>query len=184
MEVNMVLSDSDSKLFYELWLPLLDYVNDSQHINDLRDIAHADSLNPQKVKEIANTIWEDASLIDDYLKSCSEKLSEEEKAILSSWKKCRSGRFIMERHLKKGSIFISDDNKVYLVSGIITSWQEMFWFAKLPLMVDMTIIPFKNVLITDGLCIPYQISFGPGIRSMLKETYMDAKNAKMIITHF
>lgn len=36
---------------------------------------------------------------------------------------------MLERHLKKGSVFISTDTQeVYMVSGIITSWEEMFFY--------------------------------------------------------
>ena len=82
----------------------------------------------------------------------------------------------MERHLKNGTIFISmEDEEVYQVSGIISSWEEMFCGAPMPLMVEATFIPFRDVIISDGLVMPYNIIMGSGIKRSLKDVYMDAK---------
>ena len=71
-------------------------------------------------KEIADRLWGNTELIDEYL--AEEKLPEEHKNIILGWKKRISGKFIVERHLKKGTIFIqAENNEVYLVSGIISS---------------------------------------------------------------
>ena len=74
-------------------------------------------VNVQNALKTANKLWSDGTLIDDYL--AQAQLSDENRNIVSSWKKHISGKFILERHLKKGSIFISlDDKKVYLVKGL------------------------------------------------------------------
>ena len=49
----MTLSEKDGQLFYKLWLPLLDYVNEKCKVNkNVKDMANAKSLDPQVVKEI------------------------------------------------------------------------------------------------------------------------------------
>ena len=61
------LSESDGNLFYKLFLPMLDYVNDRfQIVSGLHDIAGAKSLELSKVKKIADRIWQDTELIDEY----------------------------------------------------------------------------------------------------------------------
>ena len=52
----MTLSEEDAKLYYKLWFPLLDFVNKKRHINSLRGIASATSLDPTKVKEVAQSL--------------------------------------------------------------------------------------------------------------------------------
>lgn len=75
------------------------------------------------------------------------------------------GKFMMERHLKKGTIFISlEDEEVYQVSGIISSWEEMFLGAPMPLMLEATFMPFRDVIISDGLVMPYNILVGGGMK--------------------
>lgn len=179
----MKLNHEDAKLFYQLWLPLLNYVNENYHIlTDNHDFTIG-SIDPHDAAEVAHFLWERTWIIDDYLNDA--KLSEEHTKILKSWKRCVSGKFIIERHLKKGSVFIStDDNSVYMVSGIIDSWAEMLEVVPLPTLIGTTLLPFKNVIISDGLVSVAPIMFGPNSMADFKEIYMDAKRngkIKMII---
>ena len=80
----MTLSEKDGQLFYKLWLPLLDYVNEKCKVNkNVKDMANAKSLDPQEVKEIANVLWDDISLIDQYLIDQRTDISDEHKEIIS-----------------------------------------------------------------------------------------------------
>jgi len=117
----MTLSQEDVKLYYRLWLPLLDFVNGKYRINrKLKSIATAKELDPVQVKEIANKLWSDVTIIDDYLNE-NPGLPDDHREIIRSWKQRIQGKFLMERHLKKGTIFISLENEeVYQVSGIIS----------------------------------------------------------------
>lgn len=143
----MKLSEEDGKRFYDLWLPLLDYVNEKRGVNSkLRDIRLEDHLDPNEVKEVSDVLWADVDLIDECL-SCVKDIADDDRELISSWKRCVSGRFILERILKKGAILISvEDEKVYQVSGIVSTWDEMFGNARLPLMIQATLIPFEDVI--------------------------------------
>lgn len=178
----MTLSEKDGQLFYKLWLPLLDYVNEKCKVNkNIKDMANTKSLNPQEVKEIANVLWDDVSLIDQYLIDQRTDISDEHKEIISSWKRRVQGRFVMERHLKKGTIFVSEDDKVYQVRGIISSWEEMFFYAPMPLLMEATFIPFRDVIISDGLVMPYNIVIGKNMAKQFKDVYMSAKKSGTLI---
>ena len=85
--------------------------------------------------------------------------------------------------MKKGSVFIStDDNSVYMVSGIIDSCEEMLEVVPLPTLIGTTLLPFKNVIISDGLVSVAPIMFGPNSMADFKEIYMDAKKNGKIKT--
>ena len=177
----MTLSQEDGQLYYKLWLPLLDFVNRKYRVNrKLKSIATAEELDPAEVKKVANKLWSDVAIIDDYLKE-NDDLPEEHKEIVRSWKRRIQGKFLMERHLKKGTIFISLDNEeVYQVSGIISSWEEMFYGAPMPLVIEATFMPFRDVIISDGLVMPYNILVGGGMKRMFKDAYMAAKKSGQI----
>lgn len=178
----MTLSEQDGKLFYKLWLPLLDYVNEKCKVNEnIRDMANAKSLNPQEVKEIANVLWDNVSLIEQYLSERGKEMPEEHKQIILSWQRRIQGNFVMERHLKKGTIFISEDGKVYQVQGIISSWEEMFLYAPMPLVIEATFLPFRDVIISDGLVIPYNVIIGSNMAKQYKDIYLDAKKKGLLI---
>lgn len=91
----MTLSQEDAQLFYKLWLPLLDYVNERCHVcRDLKDMAASQKLDSAEVKKVANKLWSDAELIDFYLEEVSD-LSEDHKSIIQSWKRRVQGQFVM-----------------------------------------------------------------------------------------
>ncbi len=177
----MILSQEDGQLYYELWLPLLNFVNRKHHVSDkLNNIATIKEMDPVEVKKVANKLWSDIAIIDDYLEECVD-LPEEHKEIIRSWKRRVQGKFMMERHLKKGTIFISVENEeVYQVSGIVSSWEEMFYGAPMPLLIEATFMPFKDVIISDGLVISHNILVGGGMKRVLKDAYMAAKKSGQI----
>ena len=177
----MRLSENDGKRFYDLWLPLLDYVNEKRGVNsNLRDIQLSDYLDPNEVKEVSDVLWSDVSLIDEYLQG-AEGIESKDRKLIESWKGCVSGRFILERILKKGAILIAaEDEKVYQVSGIISTWEEMFGYARLPLMIQATLIPFEDVIISDGLIQTYNVIIGGNMAKTFKDTYMTAKKSGLI----
>lgn len=105
----MVLTKEDAELFYKLFFPLLNYVNNKFKINnEIQKLYYGKSADPRAIKEIANRLWENTELIDEYL--AEKQLPEEHKNIILGWKKRISGKFIVERHLKNGTVFIQAEN--------------------------------------------------------------------------
>jgi len=176
----MVLTPMDAALFYRLWLPMLDYVNDEYKVNPgIGQLSDSESIDPMEVKEITDYVWSHTEVIDEYLAYAG--LSEEHHEIVAGWKKCRPGKYILERHLKKGSVFISADTaQVYMVLGLYSTWEEMFGYRPLPVMLEAVLLPFRDKIITDGLVIPYNIVFGRGAAADFKDAYMNAKKSGKI----
>lgn len=110
----MTLNQNDAELFYELWFPLLDYTNKKYKVNaNLRKMHGVKELDPNEVKIVADYLWGHTDVIEEYL--ADHMLSDDHRSIVSGWKKCISGQFMLERHLKKGSVFISTDTEeVYM----------------------------------------------------------------------
>lgn len=172
----MTLSKEDGELYYELFFPLLDYVNKKYGVKkELKKIENVPGLSLSDIKAVANRMYEDVTVIDEYL-TAHDEIPEENKKIIEGWKKCISGRFIIERHLKRGSMLISmEDEKVYQVAGIMSTLEEMFRYAPMPLMVEATLIPFRDVIITDGMIMPYHVIIGGNMARTFKDIYMSAK---------
>lgn len=183
------LSPEERKTFFRLFIPLLDFTNQKYEINeylseDLR-MGHPDT---QDLKEVADVLWANPEVIDEYIEATEEQfgLEEDDRRLPESWRHPVSGRFIPERHLAKGSVFIDAENtetmKVYLVKGLTEPWSEMLADYKPPILVQATLIPFGNCIISDGLVYPHNIIFGSGARNDFKEFYMTAKQSGKIIT--
>lgn len=182
----MILEKEQGELFYRLWLPLLSYANQKYHIvNDFAATAPSKGISPEKASKVANKIWEDISIIDEYIEVYSDEMSEEEINIVAGWKNAVRGTFVVDRHLKKGSILVSvdADKKVYLVKGICSDWREMLGNLPMPQMVDATLLPFQGMIIHDGLIRPYGICMGKRLADETKSIYLEAKAADKIFTH-
>lgn len=169
----MRLEQSDAELFFRLWIPLLDFVNQNYRIcPEAYAIDRRHTLDPDNVKTIADHLWSHTEIIEEYLTEAN--LPKEHAEIMASWKHCKPGTYILERHLKKGSVFIStDDNMVYMVKGLFSSWEEML--GKSPVLLTAVLIPFRDSIISDGLVIPYPVYFNKGVTESFKEVYMNAK---------
>ena len=180
----MTLDTENARLFFKLFLPILDCVNLKCHVieNDekfMEKWTFSQVINVQSALKTANKLWSDDTLIDDYL--AQAQLSDENKNIVSSRKKHISGKFILERHLKKGSIFISmNDEKVYLVKGLNSTWSEMLNGMPPPVLLNATLLPWKDVIISDGLVTLTPVYFGKGYSTEFKEIYMNAKHHSAI----
>lgn len=176
----MKVKPEDADLFYELFFPILDYVNEKYHVTAENIKFVRRKIDPKDAIEVANFLWERTWILDDYLSE--NQFSDTKREIISNWKRCIFGKFIIERHLKKGSIFISmDDNTVYLVQGLIDSWEEMIP-EPTPIIVKTVLLPFQNLIITDGLVSVSLIRFGRTYTADLKDIYMTAKQQHSIIS--
>ena len=179
----MVLKEEQGALFYKSWFSLLKYANYKYDIvDDFTEATHSEGISLEKTYKVANRIWDDVSIIDEYLEMFSDKMSEEERDIVVRWKNVVRGTFIVDRHLKKGSILISEKKKVYLVKGIYSSWREMLGDLPTPQMVNAALIPFQGEIICDGLIHPYGVCLDKNLSDESKRIYMEAKASNKIYT--
>ena len=75
-----------------------------------------------------------------------------------------------------------ENGSVYLVRGIQSSLEEMFSRYSLPLLVEASLLPYKGVIITDGLMGIMDVVLGGGFKKQLKDAYAAAKRKNRIIT--
>ena len=169
----MRLERSEAELFYRLWFPLLDFVNRKYNVcPGVETIDARQGVDARDAKTIADYLWSHTGVIEEYLAVAD--LPKEYAQIVAGWKQCKPGRYILERHLKKGSVFISaEDGSVYMVKGLFSTWAEML--GGCPVLLDAVLIPFRDSIISDGLVVPYRISFGKGAAEDFREVYMNAK---------
>ena len=138
------------------------------------DIAERIAL--QSVVLISSKLWENRDIIDEFVLSDFKNMNEEETEIVTSWKKEIRGKFIVDRHLKKGSVLVSvDNNEVYIVKGIYTSWREMLESYPMPQIVEATLLPYRDVIIHDGIVVPYRVCLGRNMSEESKQIYLAAK---------
>lgn len=173
----MILTNEEAKQFYDLWIPLLDFVNQKYRlIKELYGMTSPKELPLQSAALISFKLWENKDIIDEFVQSDFKEMDEEGIEIVNSWKKAIHGEFIVDRHLRNGSVLISTDNsEVYIVKGIYSSWREILENFPIPQIVDATIMPFKDVIIHDGIVAPYGVCFDREMSEDSKQIYLMAK---------
>lgn len=183
--MNMVLEKEQGHLFYRLWLPLLNHANEKyQVVESFFGPDPSKGILPDRAVRVADKIWENVSIIDEYMEIYSEEMSEEELNIVAGWKNFVRGTFVVERHLRKGSILVSanNDKTVYLVKGIFSDWRELLGDLPMPQMVEATLIPFQGEIIHDGLMRPYGICLRKSLADEVRNVYLEAKTNNRIQT--
>ena len=182
-DLTMILTNDEAIYYYKLWIPLLDYVNRTKRlIPYLYGMTSPQGLPLSDVNVITSALWENPHIIENYINDNSNSFSSDDLSILKSWMNNNiHDKFIVDRHLKKGSVLISmQTEEVYIVKGIYSSWKEMLDKFPMPQIVEATLIPFKDTIIHDGIVIPYGITLGKNVSEHSKTIYMNAKNNNSI----
>jgi hypothetical protein len=180
----MTLPTSQVDLFYAIWRSLLGFANERLNVvPSLSGKGPKDKIISELAIKVRNALWQNASLLDEFVSQNPARLSEEALGIVQTWKYRLPGTFIVYKTLKKHVIFLSQDHSgdVYAVKGLYSSFEELFGMY-LPIMIKTVLIPFQDEITTDGLFESFSVIFGPGIRSEFKDLYNDARERGDIIT--
>lgn len=73
------------------------------------------------------------------------------------------------------------NQKVYLVNGLFSTWEEMIQYRKPPVLLTVTLLLWKDVIISDGMVSITNINFSKTYFSDFKEIYLNAKRNENII---
>lgn len=179
----MTLDPDDGRLFFELMWRVQYYTNQKRGVNkNILSVIEYASLPTEKKLKVREALWKNPELIEAYVQENPDALPPEQLDIVRNWNGFIKDSFFILRHLKKGSIFIGKDNRVYAVHGILDPLDEVIPSYALPQMVETVLLPFKGRIIYDGLLSGYRVQFGSGIRSDLNHTYTVAKHKDRILT--
>jgi hypothetical protein len=177
----MILPPEDAALFYRAWWPLLAWVNNQRHIVPSFPIPTPDRPLPVPIANpVRLALWADDSLRERFLAEGAGALGAAERELIASWKHRISGQFIVFKHLRTHSIFMSKD--VFGVTGIYSPLAELV--RTVPAYVDAVLLPFGGRIIIDGILTSpgVQLSFGAGMRRVFETQYAEARDRSQIRT--
>ena len=170
----MNLTHQEATEFYKIWSALIWGVNEMRNIIPKFDLpVYGQNMSHKPFAAIRAELWNNPEWIDEFILSGEHgDLTDGELEILADWRRnFVKDRFIVVRHLKKYSVFLTFDEpvKLYGVCGISNPLSDVVPKEMLPHMIETTLLPFKGKIIYDSLFSSFNISFGSGYRKSLKK---------------
>jgi hypothetical protein len=181
----MLLEPHEVQLFFRLHRALMFFVN--QRLKVLADnVASPEafsSLSPEVRLKVRDAFLGHTDLIQSFAEDNPARLTADELAIVRSWQDFVHGKFYIFRELKQYTVFLSTDNQsiAYGVLALSQPFEELVG-PNLPVLAETILLPLGDRIVYDGLLNAYRISFGPGIRRSLNESFKEAKARHGIVT--
>src|SRR5260370_22638792 len=181
----MLLTSQDAELFFRLHRSLMFFVNQRLMVipDDLAGPEEFAHLPPEGRLKVRDPFLDHIDLIQSFVEENPAHLTEEELAIVRSWRHLVAGKFYIFRELTKYTVFLSTDRPpiAYGVVALSEPFEELVG-RHLPVLTQTVLLPFKDMIVYDGILHGYRISFGPGIRRSLNEDFKEAKATHGIVT--
>jgi Domain of unknown function (DUF6398) len=181
----MLLAPPDVELFFKLYWALMFFVNQRLQVipNALTSPDAFGALPPEVCLKVRDAFLAHTDLLQPFVEENPTHLSDEELDLVHSWQHLVHGKFYVFRELKKHTVFLSTDKQpvAYGVLALSQPFEEVIG-PYLPVLTQTVLLPFKGMIVYDGLLNSYRISFGPGIRRSLNESFKEAKARHGIVT--
>ena len=180
----MQLPPEQVKRFYDIWFELLHYVHEQRNLApNFPDTPTEMSISPDDALQLRNALWADNALLESFIAANPAGLPSADLALVASWKYRVDGKFFLVRHLKKYSVFLSEQPAAhaYGVLGLVSPIEDVVMYP-LPVYIHAVLLPFEGQITYDTLLEPYSITFGPGIRSSLNDAYRNTQEREGIVT--
>src|SRR5260370_5847346 len=174
----MLLTPHDAGLFFKLHRTLMFFVNQRLRVvpADRAGPVEFAALPPEVRLRVRDAFLEHTDLIQTFVDENPARLSGDELGIVRSWQHLVHGKFYVLRELKNCTVFLSTGPQAvaYGVLALAEPFEDLIG-RHLPVLMRTVLLPFKGMIVYDGLMSGYNISFGGGIRRSLNESFKDAK---------
>jgi hypothetical protein len=181
----MLLPVQEAQRFFRLYPAVLVFIN--QRLQVLPDrCANGggfDSFTKEERLKLREAFVDHPELLDAFVAENPAGLNDDDLATVALWRHRVAGQFYVIRELKKYTVFLSatDPAVAYGVLALTQPLEELIGPC-LPVLSGAVLLPFEGKIVYDGLLANNNISFGPGIRRMLNDTYQTAKARMGIVT--
>src|SRR5438552_7007001 len=181
----MLLTPQDVGLFFKLHRALMFFVNQRLQVLPA-EVASPDafsSLSPEVRLKVRDAFLKHTDLIEEFADENPVHLPTDQLDIVRSWRHLVHGKFYVFRQLRKYMVFLSTDKEpvAYGVLALSQPFDELVG-PYLPVLTETVLLPLKDMIVYDGLMTSYRISFGPGIRRSLNESFKEAKARHGVVT--
>jgi hypothetical protein len=180
----MKLTETECKLFFNLYHPLLLFINQQRRIiADVFTVAGLREKSSEQLQSLRTILYQCPHIFDYFISKNPFHFASNELEIVASWKKWLVGRFFIFRETNYYTIFLSNVKpmKAYAVIALNNAFSKIFP-EPLPVYIETALLPFKDKIITDGIFCRYRLEFGSGFIRNLHQSYLEAVDNEGIIT--
>ena len=182
----MLIPEEDAAQFIALYIGMLYYAGDARRVIP-EDMEFDEFLDePMEVKaDCRDALYEPTPLFDEFLEDNGDQLSEELQEVVRAWgERYVRGDFVVLQHLQEHTIFLDTGSppKAYAVLGLTTDLSDMAPNYTLPLFLETVLLPYKGVIVCDGLVRASRMLIGPNMTRNMKADYKRIKQAGRTIT--
>lgn len=164
---NACLSKEDAKLFYKIYFGLLEFTNNKYKIKPNYKIYNKKGINPYDITDIIDKFWENKNTLTlEFCMANPYKFNSEELKLTSEFKKGIRDMFIIAKFYEEYTAVMNKE-KTYMIKGINDNLDNIISYKKLPTPTMMTILPFKDVLIYDGVIMNYEVNLGSNFEKIV-----------------
>ena len=181
----MLIPLDDASLFFNLYTTVIGYVcGRSGDVAGIKDRATWEAAPIEARAKARDYFLDHIDQVSDFVESNPEGLEDEHLVQVAAWRRFVQGNFYVERDLKKYTVFLDagEPPSGFAVLGLTTEIMDMLP-TPLPAYVSAVLLPWRDVVVCDGLIGGYNLIAGGGIKRMLRDTYRRVKAAGMIITY-
>jgi hypothetical protein len=134
--------------------------------------------------ECRDALYEPSPLLNELLSQPGSIFTQEERSTVEGFSRYIFEDFIVFRHLKKHTIFLNtgEPSKAYAVLSLLSDLPEIIPDFALPFYVKTVLLPYRGVIVYDGIMSGYNVIIGNNMRREMKEEYNALKKAGKIIT--
>ena len=164
------LTREDAKLFYKLYFALLEYTNNKHHLSSIKKIYKQNSINPNDLYPINEYLWKNKNIIDDFIKDNPYKFNNDELKIIEGFKTGINDNFVIAGYDEEYTKLLNKEGKLYMIKGINCNIEDIIPNSELPLIINTTLLMFKDKIIFNSFFGTNNIRYGNDLKEyVIKE---------------
>jgi len=180
----MLLAPDEAALFLSLYPSLIGYVagrlGGVGRVKDLKTFRAATWEAKAKARD---KMLDNIHFLDDFARDNPQRFTKRELLHVQLWERFVRGNFVVERDLKKYTIFLNEESpsRALGVLGLTDEIVDMLPYEP-PMLVTAVLLPWKGRIVCDGLIRFSNVVVGNNMRKSFSETYRQAKVRGIMIS--
>jgi len=182
----MLLPPEEVKQLLHLYTTLLGFAaRELGGVAGVTDLLSWQEANLTAKAKVRDALFTHPQLIDSYLAQNPDGCTDEEREILVRWKGSVR-QLCRPTDLKRHTVFLTT-KEPYVAYGVLGLTTEIADLLPVPLPAladshDATLLPWKGLIVCDGLVTGYRIVLGSGYRRSFRGMYRETTSQRGIVT--